>query len=62
MPGPKVRRQDCIHIEFMKEASLCGAHCSCVLLQGEPGFGMKGEKGDTGAPGPQVSDTDLSSL
>lgn len=30
----------------------------CVLLQGEPGYGVKGDKGETGAPGPQVSDTD----
>lgn len=29
-------------------------------MQGEPGFGMKGEKGDSGAPGLQVSDTDQS--
>lgn len=24
-------------------------------MQGEPGVGMKGEKGDAGAPGPRVS-------
>lgn len=35
-----------------------GTQCSCVLMQGEPGFGIKGEKGDAGAPGPRVSDTD----
>lgn len=35
-----------------------GAQRSCVLMQGEPGFGMKGEKGEAGASGPQVSDTD----
>lgn len=27
------------------------------LMQGEPGYGMKGEQGDYGAPGPKVSDT-----
>lgn len=36
---------------------LFGAQCSCVLLQGEPGVGIKGEKGDIGSPGPRVSDT-----
>lgn len=35
-----------------------GAQYACVHMQGEPGFGMKGEKGDTGVPGPQVRDTD----
>lgn len=30
----------------------------CVLTQGEPGYGVKGDKGDTGAPGPQVSDAE----
>lgn len=29
-----------------------------VLNQGEPGYGAKGDKGETGAPGPQVSDAD----
>lgn len=38
------------------------AECSCVLLQGEPGYGMKGEKGDGGAPGAPVSDTDFLTL
>lgn len=28
-----------------------------VLLQGEPGYGMKGERGEGGAPGAPVSDT-----
>lgn len=31
--------------------------CYCVIvLQGEPGAGIKGEKGDAGAPGLKVSD------
>lgn len=34
-----------------------GPECQCVLLQGEPGYGMKGEKGDGGVPGAPVSDT-----
>lgn len=39
-------------------AMLFGTQCFCLLMQGEPGFGMKGEKGDVGAPGLKVSDTD----
>lgn len=35
-----------------------GTQCFCVLTQGEPGYGVKGDKGDTGAPGPQVSDAE----
>lgn len=31
-----------------------------VLMQGEPGYGEKGDQGETGAPGPQVSDADSS--
>lgn len=34
------------------------AQCSCVLMQGEPGYGIKGEQGDTGTPGLRVSDTE----
>lgn len=36
---------------------LSSTHCSYVLMQGEPGVGIKGEKGDLGAPGPKVSDS-----
>lgn len=36
-----------------------GPECQCVLLQGEPGYGMKGEKGDGGAPGATVSGTQV---
>lgn len=35
-----------------------GTQGFCVLTQGEPGYGVKGDKGDTGAPGPQVSDAE----
>lgn len=61
MPGPKVRLRDRVsstvcmwrrqwHVSF-------GTKCPCVLMQGEPGAGMRGEKGETGAPGFRVSDT-----
>lgn len=35
-----------------------GAQNFCVLMQGEPGYGMKGANGDTGIPGLKVSDID----
>lgn len=35
-----------------------GSHWFCILTQGEPGYGVKGDKGDSGAPGPQVSDAE----
>lgn len=35
-----------------------GAQWFSVLTQGEPGYGVKGDKGDTGASGPQVSDAE----
>lgn len=37
---------------------LFGTQCSCVLMQGEPGFGMKGEKGEAGTHGSQVRHID----
>lgn len=45
---------DCLGDMKMLEV---GPECQCVLLQGEPGYGMKGEKGDGGAPGAPVSDS-----
>lgn len=43
----------------MEALVLFDAQGSCVLIQGEPGYGIKGEKGDTGASGPKVSDWDF---
>lgn len=57
IPGPKVRLSDLglIQFEDLRNLLLSGF---CVLLQGEPGYGFKGDKGDTGAPGQQVSEAE----
>lgn len=58
MPGPKVRlHHHASSIQYMWWRLCCLVLSVPVfLMQGEPGFGMKGEKGDYGAPGPKVSD------
>lgn len=33
--------------------------CGFAEMQGEPGVGIKGEKGDSGPPGSRVSDNGL---
>lgn len=60
MPGPKVR-PFCPSL-FALPPSICILPVTmtcCVMcvvnLQGEPGIGIKGEKGDAGAPGYRVS-------
>lgn len=39
-----------------------GSKCCAITMQGEPGVGVKGEKGDHGAPGYKVSDIFASSI
>lgn len=56
MPGPKVRPAlSCPRLAGSRDS--VSAECPCVVLQGEPGYGMKGEKGEDGAPGSPVRDT-----
>lgn len=60
MPGPKVRLQEHkLYVVCGKGSfNMFGTQYFCVSMQGEPGYGLKGEKGDAGGVGPRVSDSD----